>query len=118
MGPLKQYASPGVYEQFKASHGVWIVHLPQGKVVAVKPICTHLGCTLEWHGYQDKSTCPCHGSEFDMAGMNIKGPAARPLERYHVSLDGNAVIVDKSRIYRHERGQWSDAGAFVSVAAD
>lgn len=51
-----------------------------GKIIAIKPICTHLGCLLEWNDADKTWDCPCHGSRFDKFGKNIYGPAIKDLE--------------------------------------
>lgn len=45
----------------------------------IKPICTHLGCTVPWNAEQNRFICPCHGSQYDSQGRVIHGPAARNL---------------------------------------
>jgi len=48
--------------------------------------CTHLGCIInkEENG---KLICPCHGSEFDLEGNAVKGPAYKPLPSYPFEED-------------------------------
>ena len=52
----------------------------QGKIYAVKPNCTHLGCLLTWNNLDKTWDCPCHGSRFDYRGRNIYEPAIKDLE--------------------------------------
>lgn len=52
----------------------------EGKVYAVKPNCTHLGCLLSWNNLDKTWDCPCHGSRFDYKGINIYEPAIKNLE--------------------------------------
>ncbi|MBR2785865.1 MAG: FAD-dependent oxidoreductase [Clostridia bacterium] len=52
-----------------------------GKVYAVKPICTHLGCLLTWNNVDKTWDCPCHGSRFDYTGKNMYDPAFEDLEK-------------------------------------
>lgn len=52
----------------------------QGKIYAVKPNCTHLGCLLSWNNLDKTWDCPCHGSRFDYMGNNIYEPAIKGLE--------------------------------------
>ena len=53
---------------------------PSGKIFAVRPICTHLGCLLSWNDIDKTWDCPCHGSRFDFMGKNIYDPAFKDLE--------------------------------------
>jgi cytochrome b6-f complex iron-sulfur subunit len=111
---------PGqVEERFKAQFGVWIVNAEyngQQQIVALKSVCTHLGCTPNWLEAEQKFKCPCHGSGFYKEGINFEGPAPRPLERYAISLAANGEIeVDKSRIFQEEMGQWIDPNSYIPV---
>ena len=54
----------------------------KGKVYAVKPNCTHLGCLLSWNDIDKTWDCPCHGSRFDFKGKNIYDPAFKDLVVY------------------------------------
>lgn len=51
-----------------------------GKIFAVKPICTHLGCLLSWNNLSKTWDCPCHGSRFDYMGHQLYNPAIRDLD--------------------------------------
>lgn len=50
-----------------------------GKIFAVKPICTHLGCLLNWNNLDKTWDCPCHGSRFDYMGHQLYNPAISDL---------------------------------------
>jgi cytochrome b6-f complex iron-sulfur subunit len=100
-----------VDERFKEGFGVWLVR-DQGGIYALSTICTHLGCTPNWLGAEQKFKCPCHGSGFYITGINFEGPAPRPLERYAIRLaEDGQVIVDKSQKFQEEKGQWENPGA-------
>ena len=53
----------------------------EGKMFAVKPVCTHLGCILNWNDADKTWDCPCHGSRFDYTGKNLYNPALKDLEK-------------------------------------
>ncbi len=113
------FAPGSVEEKFKAQFGVWIVNAEfdgQQQIVALKSVCTHLGCTPNWLEAEQKFKCPCHGSGFYKDGINFEGPAPRPLERYAISIGNDGQIeVDKSRTFHEEMGQWSDAASFITA---
>lgn len=112
--------SPGQVEtKFIPQFGVWVVKNEvdgQLMVYALKSVCTHLGCTPNWLEAEQKFKCPCHGSGFYKNGENFEGPAPRPLERYAISLaEDGQLLVDKSRTFQQELGQWKDSACFVPV---
>jgi cytochrome b6-f complex iron-sulfur subunit len=110
----------GVDERFKETMGVWIVRVPDDIVhhasgfYALLVTCTHLGCTPNYLSAENKFKCPCHGSGFRPTGINFEGPAPRPLERARIVLaDDGQILVDKSRKFQFELGQWIDPEAFL-----
>jgi|SRR5690242_1880645 len=61
--------------------------------VALSAICTHQGCTVGYSPNQNMFVCPCHGSEFNIDGTVIQGPAPSALQRFQVSVSGNVLTV-------------------------
>ena len=41
--------------------------------------CSHLGCSVQVNTDAKRFDCPCHGSQFNLAGGVVHGPAAFPL---------------------------------------
>jgi len=112
----------GVDERWKEKFGVWIVRTNEDIVqkasgfYALLVTCTHLGCTPNYLSAESKFKCPCHGSGFRLTGINFEGPAPRPLERARVVLaDDGQLLVDKSRKFQYELGQWTDPEAFLKA---
>jgi cytochrome b6-f complex iron-sulfur subunit len=116
IGIPSEFAVGAVDERFKAAYGVWIVREPTG-FYALSTVCTHLGCTPNWLAADEKFKCPCHGSGFVKTGINVEGPAPRPLERYKISLaEDGQILVDKNTKFQEEKGQWSLDGAYLFYA--
>ena len=57
-----------------------------GKISAIKPICTHLGCLLSWNNIDKTWDCPCHGSRFDYLGHQLYNPAIKDLDVVELDL--------------------------------
>lgn len=110
-----EYAIGSVDTRWKARYGVWIVRNAE-YIYALSTVCTHLGCTPNWLPSDRKFKCPCHGSGFKITGINFEGPAPRPLERYRIVLaEDGQILIDKSKKYQQEKGQWKDPESFLVV---
>lgn len=59
--------------------------------IAVSPICTHRGCTVDVHGA--RLVCPCHGSTYDRTGAVLRGPAQRALTRFPVERSADSLTI-------------------------
>ena len=112
----------GVDERWKDRFGVWIVRTAFDSVheapgfYALFSTCTHLGCTPNWLAAESKFKCPCHGSGFRPTGINFEGPAPRPLERTRIVMaEDGQILIDKSRKFQNELGQWADPESFLEV---
>ncbi len=53
--------------------------------------CTHRGCELNVGG--GIYTCPCHGSEFSIAGKVLEGPADKNLMTYKTETDNENIYI-------------------------
>ena len=110
-----EYPVNEVSERWKDKYGVWVVR-DEEKIYALSTVCTHLGCTPNWLGNENKFKCPCHGSGFYKTGINFEGPAPRPLERFKVALaDDGQLIVDKTMKFQQEKGEWKDPESYLIV---
>ena len=117
LGYPNEFSVGEVSEKYKSAYRIWVVREKDG-IYVLSAICTHLGCTPRWLNAEDKFKCPCHGSGFKKTGVNFEGPAPRPLERFGVALaDDGRLLVDKSKVFRQEKGDWTKPGSFLKFSA-
>ena len=73
---------------------VIIVHTESGQFKAFFARCTHLGCVVKFESEgTPRLHCNCHGSEFDLTGKNLSGPAPRPLTPLKVTIQEASLII-------------------------
>lgn len=95
--PLRNYpglAAPGGYLKILPSGSqspIYVLALEDDEYVAVSPICTHLGCTVDVAGAQ--LICPCHGSTYDRSGRVLRGPAEEALRQFPSSVSPNGELI-------------------------
>lgn len=116
-GAVADYEENKVDDKYK-EFGFWVIRGKDDRnrdiVYALSTICTHLGCNPNWLEADKKFKCPCHGSGFRISGVNFEGPAPRPLERYSIrKTDEGQIVVDKSRKFQKEIGQWDDPDSYI-----
>ncbi|MFQ5862650.1 MAG: ubiquinol-cytochrome c reductase iron-sulfur subunit [Candidatus Brocadiales bacterium] len=107
----EEYPVDTVSTKWMAEQRVWLVRTAQG-MYAFLAICRHLGCTPRWVPEERLFKCPCHGSNYNLEGDVVGGPAPRPLWRLGVSFatDGQ-IIVDKS--VKEDRPGVREEGKFL-----
>ncbi len=62
--------------------------------IALDSHCTHMGCIVNYDKQKGIFICPCHGSEYNIRGINIRGPTKRPLHREPLKVSNGTIIVD------------------------
>lgn len=87
-GTTRDYRNQGSFFLVKDASGIY----------AITAICTHLGCTVGVP-VGGRFLCPCHGSQYDLSGANLVGPAVLPLAHLEVSeaTPGGFLVVNPAR---------------------
>lgn len=62
---------------------------PVGEIHALKNLCPHAQCSVEWNNAELSWDCPCHGSRFGVQGNVLTSPAVSPLEQVELIDDEN-----------------------------
>lgn len=90
--------APGSVMLFKfGPYPAMLIHHESGEWVAFNAVCTHLGCTVQYHPELKKITCACHGGQYDAhSGQNVAGPPPKPLTKFVVKVNAKSVTVSKA----------------------
>ncbi len=116
-GRISNYPVTGVSRDFKPNYSVFLVRLPDAKLVALSAVSPHLGCIVNWLPDRKQFQDPSFGTLFDITGVNRTGPGPRPLERFKIYVDGDNVVVDTSVKFQQELGQWKLTDSYIDLAA-
>lgn len=65
----------------------------KGRLYALSPVCSHLGCLVNWHRKKEQFLCPCHGGKYDIEGRVIAGPPPRPLTRLPLKIQKGKLSI-------------------------
>lgn len=87
-------AIPGVPIPVKGLPKITYLVIQEGPKIAsyaISPVCTHLGCTVEWKAESNRFICPCHGSQYSSTGRIEKGPAKKNLPSVTVVIKQNQI---------------------------
>ncbi|MFC4557376.1 ubiquinol-cytochrome c reductase iron-sulfur subunit [Virgibacillus kekensis] len=86
----------GWYES-EVGKSAWVYKNDNGDIVALSPICKHLGCVVSWEGseqYPDKFYCPCHGGLYYKSGVNVPNtPPLAPLDVYEHKVKNGMLFL-------------------------
>ncbi|HSI68141.1 MAG TPA: ubiquinol-cytochrome c reductase iron-sulfur subunit [Planococcus sp. (in: firmicutes)] len=67
------------------------------RIIAMSPVCKHLGCTVNWAGDPEEPNqffCPCHAGRYEKNGQNVAGtPPLGPLDEYEVEEQDGFVLI-------------------------
>jgi cytochrome b6-f complex iron-sulfur subunit len=69
-----------------------------GSILALKGVCTHMECNVDYRPAEHRFYCPCHKGWFDENGKNIAGPPPKPLEVFVISEEGDKLIIAKKGV--------------------
>src|SRR5699024_5846705 len=65
----------GWYES-EVSKSAWVFKDDNDDIIALSPICTHLGCVVSWEGsdqHPNEFFCPCHDGRYEKMGQTFQG---------------------------------------------
>lgn len=86
-----------------------------GRVFAFALACPHQRTALRWQASGNRFRCPKHKSVFNPDGTLVEGRAKRPMDRFALRRDGDAIVVDVSTLHRFDKAQAAWEAAVVVV---
>ncbi|MBO8170729.1 MAG: ubiquinol-cytochrome c reductase iron-sulfur subunit [Bacillaceae bacterium] len=92
---FKVHTVDGWYES-ESVKSAWVQVTEDGEILALSPICKHLGCTVNWNTspeHPDMFYCPCHDGLYYKNGVNV--PNTPPL----AALDAYETQVKDGKLY-------------------
>ncbi|KKB38462.1 ubiquinol-cytochrome c reductase iron-sulfur subunit [Bacillus thermotolerans] len=92
------YEQQDAWYTSEVTETAWVYKDENGEVVALSPICKHLGCTVNWEGDNHKNQfyCPCHGGLYEKNGNNVPGtPPTAPLDKYPTKVKDGFLQLGK-----------------------
>ena len=72
-----------------------LVRTQEGQIRAFSAVCTHLGCVVQYQSDRKVFHCNCHGSEYNLDGKNIAGPAPKPLLPFKAEVKGDDIFISQ-----------------------
>lgn len=117
---IKQKITAGSGFYYVAEGRMWVTAYPAGAIDKAKAIyqspvlkgmqdagivalyqkCPHLGCRVPSCVSSQWFECPCHGSQYNLAGEKKGGPAPRGMDRFGVEVAGGSVTVDTGTVFQ------------------
>jgi cytochrome b6-f complex iron-sulfur subunit len=70
-----------------------LVFKHEGKILAFKSKCPHLGCLVKWDRSKKMLLCPCHNGVFDLDGNVVSGPPPKPLTKLTVTVRESKIFL-------------------------
>lgn len=89
---MYRYRDPRGYGVEETRRAAFVVR-DGDELVALSPVCTHMGCNVGFNEAANLFECPCHGGKYDASGGVVDGPPPQPLRRFKTRVrDGNLEI--------------------------
>jgi Rieske Fe-S protein len=69
-----------------------------GRMVALKGVCSHMECNIVYKPENRRFYCPCHKGWYDENGKNVEGPPPKPLELFEYREEEGKLIVHRKGV--------------------
>lgn len=98
VGPLSNFTKDNytlvTYTGQGFPDGVYVRQKAPGVIEAFDFHCAHLQCPVQWVGPPtSRFECPCHGSQYNINGQHVAGPAPRGLYPHAWKVENGNVYI-------------------------
>ncbi|WP_186577793.1 QcrA and Rieske domain-containing protein [Aquibacillus kalidii] len=85
----------------EVTKSAWVYKQEDGSILALSPVCKHLGCVVSWQGnsdYPEQFFCPCHDGRYYKSGENVEGtPPPVGLDIYEHKIEDGTLYLGKAK---------------------
>lgn len=97
-----KYEQKDAWYTSEVTSTAWVFKDDNGEILALSPVCKHLGCMVDWNTNKDEPNrffCPCHMGMYEKDGKNVPGtPPSAPLDVYpYKEKDGYLALGIKAK---------------------
>ncbi|WP_232696365.1 QcrA and Rieske domain-containing protein [Brevibacillus daliensis] len=90
------------WHKAESTNVAWVRKLEDGSILALSPICKHLGCTVNFNdpsGKPNEYFCPCHEGRYAINGeVILNTPPTASLDMYKVTVkEGKVFLGEKEK---------------------
>lgn len=83
----------------KVRKAAWVYLDDKDEIIALSPVCKHLGCVVTWElnpDYPNEFFCPCHDGRYTKDGVNVPStPPNAPLDLYEHKVQDGMLYLGK-----------------------
>ncbi|MEO6922257.1 MAG: ubiquinol-cytochrome c reductase iron-sulfur subunit [Bryocella sp.] len=72
---------------------VYVLPPKDGVLSILSPVCTHLGCSVQWQDAKNEFLCPCHAGVFSAGGKCLGGPPPRSMDSLESKVEDGTLKV-------------------------
>ncbi|MET3289489.1 ubiquinol-cytochrome c reductase iron-sulfur subunit [Brevibacillus fluminis] len=95
---FKVHTKDGWYET-ETTMTAWVTKDEKGQILALSPVCKHLGCTVDWNTspeHPNEYFCPCHMGRYSVKGEHILNtPPLKSLDEYESEVKDGKLYLGK-----------------------
>ncbi len=98
------FTQKDAWYESEVTNTAWVYRDDKGEIVALSPVCKHLGCVVSWgsdSANPDMFFCPCHYGLYTKDGVNVPGtPPLGPLDVFPYQERDGILYLGKAKPHK------------------